>query len=182
MLAGPTMRFTQTDLFTVDPSSGGFRQWHGKFQSVDLLGAAQFIALLNVGCTAVTASASQTGGVWTVPVGDITIIIAADGSITVDTSRDTTPPTVSITSPAPGATVSGTITVRASASDNIEVAGVQFQYNGINFNAEVTTAPYSVTGNTTRVANGLYTLTARARDTAGNLTTSAPVTITVLNP
>jgi hypothetical protein len=182
MLAGPTMHFAQTDLFTADPLSGGFRQWHGKFQSVDLLGAAQFIALLNVGCTAVTASASQTGGVWTVPVGDITVIIAADGSITVDTSRDTTPPTVSVTSPAPGATVSGTLTMTASASDNIEVAGVQFQYNGINFDTEVTTAPYSVTGHTTGFANGLYTLTAVARDAAGNRTTSAPVTITVSNP
>src|SRR5712664_4862231 len=49
---------------------------------------------------------------------------------------DTTPPTVRITSPASGATVSGTITVTADASDNVGVAGVQFQYNGINFDRE----------------------------------------------
>src|SRR6266403_5659276 len=49
---------------------------------------------------------------------------------------DTTPPTVRITSPASGATVSGTITVTAAASANVRVAGVQFRYNGINFDAE----------------------------------------------
>src|SRR5713226_8017187 len=58
---------------------------------------------------------------------------------------DTTPPTVSITSPASGATVSGTISVTANASDNVGVAGVQFKYNGINFDTEKTSPPYSAT-------------------------------------
>jgi len=97
-------------------------------------------------------------------------------------SPDTTPPTVRITSPASGATVSGTITVAASASDNVGVVGVQFKYNGINFDTEKTTPPYSATGYTNNVPNGTYTLTAVARDAAGNLTTSAPVTVTVSNP
>ena len=178
MLAGPTMSFAQTNLFTVDPSSGGFRQWHGNFHSVELLGAAEFIALLNVGCTPTVASASKADGVWTVPLGDSTITIAADGSITVS---DTSPPTVAITAPASGATVSGMISVTASASDNFGVAGVQFKSNGANFGAENTTPPYSVTGDTTTVPNGMYTLTAVARDAAGNRTTSAPVTVTVFN-
>ena len=56
---------------------------------------------------------------------------------------DTTPPTVSVTSPAGGATVSGTITVTANASDNVGVAGVQFLLDGANLGAEDTTAPYS---------------------------------------
>ncbi len=182
MLAGPTVRFAQTDLFTATPIGNVPPQWHGKFYSVDLLGAAEFIALLNVGCAATTASASKTGGVWTARLGDRTITITADGGITVDASMDTTPPAVSITSPASASTVSGRITVTASASDNVGVAGVQFKYNGITFGPEMTTAPYSVTGNTTSVANGSYTLTAVARDTSGNRTTSAPVTVTVSNP
>ena len=115
---------------------------------------------------------------WTVPLGDSTITIAADGSITVS---DTSPPTVAITAPACGATVSGMISVTASASDNFGVAGVQFKSNGANFGAENTTPPYSVTGDTTTVPNGMYTLTAVARDAAGNRTTSAPVTVTVFN-
>ncbi len=94
---------------------------------------------------------------------------------------DTTPPTVRITSPASGATVSGTITIAADASDNVAVAGVQFKYNGINIGGEDTVAPYAVGADTTTVPDGSYTLTAVARDAAGNRTTSAPVAITVAN-
>lgn len=94
---------------------------------------------------------------------------------------DTTPPTVSITSPASGATVSGTTTVSASASDNVGVAGVQFLVDGSALGAEDTTSPYSASWNTTTVANGSHSLTARARDAAGNSTTSAAVSVTVSN-
>src|SRR5688500_18724864 len=54
---------------------------------------------------------------------------------------DNNPPAVRITSPASGATVSGTITVTAEASDDVGVAGVQFKYNDINFDAEDTSPP-----------------------------------------
>src|SRR5207244_4194616 len=95
---------------------------------------------------------------------------------------DTTPPTVSITSPASGATVSATITVSATASDNVGVAGVQFKLDGANLGAEDTTAsPYSTSWNTTAASNGSHTLTAVARDAAGNQKTSAAVTVTVSN-
>jgi hypothetical protein len=95
--------------------------------------------------------------------------------------QDNTPPQVAVTSPANGAVVSGTITITANASDNKAVAGVQFKYNGNNIGAEDTTAPYSVTGDTRTVPDGSYTLTAVARDAAGNRTTSSPVTITIAN-
>src|SRR5258708_5707746 len=94
---------------------------------------------------------------------------------------DTTPPTVSVTSPGSGATISGTTSVTASASDNVGVVGVQFRIDGANFGAEDTSAPYSVSWNTTGAANGSHTITAVARDAAGNRTTSAPVTVTVSN-
>jgi hypothetical protein len=105
--------------------------------------------------------------------------------VTVTVNNDTTPPTVGITSPASGVTVSGPLTVTASASDNVGVVGVQLKYDGANgsgnFGAELTTAPYSFTKDTAAVANGSYTLTAVARDAAGNLTVSAPVAVTVAN-
>src|SRR5262252_4231418 len=94
---------------------------------------------------------------------------------------DTTPPAVNLTAPSNGATVSGTVTVSASASDNVGVAGVQFTLDGANLGAEDTASPYSVSWNTTGVANGSHTLTATARDAAGNRTTSAAVTVTVSN-
>jgi hypothetical protein len=94
---------------------------------------------------------------------------------------DTTPPTVSITSPTSGASVSGTVTMTANASDNVGVAGVQFLLNGVNVGAEVTAAPYSAPWDTTTASRGPHTLTAVARDAAGNRATSAPVGVTVVN-
>jgi len=97
------------------------------------------------------------------------------------TVLDTTPPTVAITSPAIGAGVSGTVTVAAMASDNTGVVGVQLKLDGTNLGAELTAAPYAVAWNTAAVADGTHTLTAVARDTAGNLTTAAAVAVTVSN-
>jgi hypothetical protein len=97
-------------------------------------------------------------------------------------STDTTAPTVSITAPLGGAVVSGSaVTVSASASDNIGVAGVQFKMDAVNLGAEDTASPYSISWNTTGAANGSRSLTAVARDTAGNIATSAVVTVTVTN-
>jgi hypothetical protein len=97
------------------------------------------------------------------------------------TSGDTTPPTVSVTAPADGATVSATIPVTASAADNVGVAGVQFKLDGLLLGPEDTAAPYTINWDTATVANGSHALTAVARDAAGNATTSATVTITVSN-
>jgi hypothetical protein len=94
---------------------------------------------------------------------------------------DTTPPTVSVTAPAPGATVNGTVTVSASASDNVGVLGVQFYLDTGTLGPEDTTPPYSVPWTTTSVPNGNHTLYARARDAAGNVTTSTGVDVIVFN-
>ncbi len=93
---------------------------------------------------------------------------------------DTTPPTAAITAPANGATVSGSVTVSADASDNIGVTRVEF-YAGATLIGSDTSAPYSASWNTAAVANGAYTLTAQAFDAAGNTTTSAGVPVTVNN-
>jgi len=95
---------------------------------------------------------------------------------------DTTPPTVSMTAPSQGATVNGTVSVSATATDDTGVIGVQFKLDGNNLGSEDFTAPYSISWNSTAVSNGAHTLTAVARDGAGNSTPSAPVSITVSNP
>src|SRR5204862_1100983 len=69
----------------------------------------------------------------------------------------------------------------ANASDNIGVVGVQFLLDGVNVGAEVTAAPYSAPWDTTTASRSPHTLTAVARDAAGNRTTSAPVSVTVVN-
>ncbi len=122
--------------------------------------------------TAVARDAS--GNTATSAAVSVTVLNAA-------LSADTTPPTVSMTAPTAGATVTGTVTVSASASDNVGVAGVQFKLDGVNLGAEVTAAPYSVSWDTTTAPDAAHTLTAVARDAAGNSATSAPVSVTVSN-
>lgn len=91
-------------------------------------------------------------------------------------------PTVSLTNPATG-NVSGTIIVSANASDNVGVVGVQFRLNGTTLGSEDTSAPYSVSWNTTGLVVGsTYTLSAVARDAAGLMTTSTGVSVTVQAP
>src|SRR5262249_11665476 len=103
-------------------------------------------------------------------------------STTVTTvTPDSTSPTVTLTSPSNGSSVSGTVTMSANAADNVGVAGVQFMVDGVNWGTEDPTAPYSVSWNTSAVANGTHTLTARARDAAGNQTSSTAITVNVNN-
>ena len=94
---------------------------------------------------------------------------------------DTTAPTVDISAPTAGATVSATVAVGANAADNVGVFGVQFLLDGAPLNAEDTTAPYATSWDTTATPNGNHQLTARARDAAGNSTTSAVRNVTVTN-
>ena len=95
---------------------------------------------------------------------------------------DTAPPAVSVTSPANSATVSGTVSVTGNASDNVGVVSVQFQIDTGNVGGPITSTPYSYSWDTTQASNGSHTITAVARDAAGNQATSIGVTVTVSNP
>src|SRR5258706_211726 len=125
-----------------------------------------------------TTTAANGAHTLTARARDAAGITTTSAAVTVTVSNDTTPPTVSLTAPANGATVSSTIPVTASAADNVGVSGVQFLLDGANLGLEDTAAPYAVSWPTTTAANGVHTLTARARDAAGNTTTSAAVTVT----
>src|SRR6185295_1893464 len=60
-------------------------------------------------------------------------------AVSVTVNNDVMPPTVSMTAPSGGSTVTGTaVTVSASAADNVGVAGVQFLLDGAALGAEVT--------------------------------------------
>jgi Concanavalin A-like lectin/glucanases superfamily/Domain of unknown function (DUF1929)/Bacterial Ig domain/Glyoxal oxidase N-terminus/Fibronectin type III domain len=96
-------------------------------------------------------------------------------------AEDLQPPTVAITSPGNGSSVSGTITVTATASDNKSVAGVRFRVDGVDIGPEDTTNPFSISWNSASVVNGSHTLVAIARDAAGNTAVSANVTVVVTN-
>jgi fibronectin type 3 domain-containing protein len=108
-------------------------------------------------------------------------VSGASNEASAQVTADTTGPTVVVTAPGAGTTVSGTVAVTANASDDVGVAGVQFRLDGQNLGAEDTSAPYSVSWNTTTATNASHTLSAVARDAAGNVGTAADVTVTVDN-
>ncbi|HEY0194949.1 MAG TPA: Ig-like domain-containing protein, partial [Kofleriaceae bacterium] len=93
---------------------------------------------------------------------------------------DTTAPTVSVTAPASGATLSGTVNVTATASDNVGVTRVDVLVDGAVVGSDAT-APYAVALNTASLANGAHKITARAVDAASNTGTSAAISVTVAN-
>lgn len=93
---------------------------------------------------------------------------------------DTQAPSVSLTGPAAGSRVSGTVHVSAEASDNVGVSRVLFYVDGA-LAGEVTTAPFTWSWKTDSVPDGEHTLVANAYDAAGNVGKSAPVRVTVTN-
>jgi len=93
---------------------------------------------------------------------------------------DTVPPEAALTSPSPGAVLTGTVTVSAAASDNLGVVAVDF-FEGETLLGTDAAEPFGVMWNTRSVANGSHTLMARARDVAGNVMASLPVTVTTDN-
>jgi len=100
---------------------------------------------------------------------------------------DMAPPIVSLWSPglSGSSTLTGTVTLVATAVDDQALLGVQFALNGQPIGAEVlaaaTPAKFPLTWDSHGLANGTYTLTATARDAAGHRTTSAGVTVTISN-
>jgi hypothetical protein len=104
----------------------------------------------------------------------------SQGSATV---TDTQPPIVSVVAPASDATVGGTMSVIAAASDNVYVTGVQFQADGVNLGSAVVSLPFEqLNVPTFLLSNGPHIITAIAYDAAGNSSVSAPITVTVNNP
>jgi serine protease len=95
--------------------------------------------------------------------------------------QDGTSPTVALSSPGADSLVSGTTSVSATADDNVGVAGVQFKAGGGNIGAQDTSAPFETDLSTSAYDDGYLTLTAVARDAAGNETTSEARTVVVAN-
>ncbi|PVZ60827.1 galactose oxidase-like domain-containing protein, partial [Arthrobacter sp. H-02-3] len=162
--------------------------WTASTDNVGVTGYRVFRAGSQIGAPATTSfidttATASTTYVYTVKAFDAAGNLSADSTpVSITTpAADTIPPTVSLASPANGSTVSGTIAVTATASDDQGVAGVQFKLDGANLSAESTAPPYSVQWDTTTVAGGTHTLTAIARDAAGNTATATAVTVTVSN-
>ncbi|MDB5163684.1 MAG: hypothetical protein JWS12_301 [Candidatus Saccharibacteria bacterium] len=92
---------------------------------------------------------------------------------------DSTPPKVTLTSPANGATISGSVNVAATASDNVGVTKVNFEVDGTQVSS-ITASPFTYSWDTSKVTNAAHTVKATAYDAANNTNTST-VTVTVNN-
>lgn len=97
---------------------------------------------------------------------------------------------LNVVSPVFAETLSGVVTLTATADDNIGVVGVQFQLDGANLGSEVLSYPFTLLWNSTAVPDGVHTITVAARDAAGNRQFSSmtatldnsPPTISVTSP
>ncbi|WP_224367984.1 extracellular catalytic domain type 1 short-chain-length polyhydroxyalkanoate depolymerase [Hyalangium versicolor] len=93
-------------------------------------------------------------------------------------NSDTAAPSVSLSAPTNGASVSGTVQVTANASDNVAVSKVEFFIDNALVGTD-TASPYAYAWNSAAATNGTHVLVAKAYDAAGNKTTSATVSVTV---
>ncbi|MFL5350888.1 MAG: Ig-like domain-containing protein [Hyalangium sp.] len=123
-----------------------------------------------------------------VPNGNHTLTLKAydptgnvgTATLTVRTDNDLIPPTVALTAPAQGSTLTGTVTFSANASDDHAVTQVTFYVGNIQAGS-VYSAPYNITFNTRSFPNGAKVITAKAYDAAANVTTSSAVNVTFDN-
>lgn len=127
-------------------------------------------------------STSVSNGAYTVQATAVdTIGQTASDSLSINVNNVTDmPPTVSITSPAAGSSVSGTVSIAATATDDLGVASVKFYIDGTLVSTD-TTSPYSHSWNTTTATNGSHSLRTVAQDSAGHSTTQT-IAVTVGNP
>jgi peptidoglycan/xylan/chitin deacetylase (PgdA/CDA1 family) len=142
------------------------------------------------------ATSTWQQAVWTTPVvpDGVTgmsfgLTLASNGFLTVDDfglqdaaptgSADTTPPSVSISSPASGSTVSGTVSITVKASDNVSVDHLDYLIDGAVVESE-TDGFNNYSWYTRNLTNGTHTIAVRAVDPSGNATTTK-ITVYVSN-
>ncbi|MBC7708119.1 carbohydrate-binding protein [Polaromonas sp.] len=117
-------------------------------------------------------SFSATGTPPAAPV----LTVGPQATATPIPAADITPPTTSLTNPANGATISGSVSVTATATDNVSVTSLEYLLDGV---IKGTGATHTL--NTTTIANGAHTIQFKAYDAAGNIGASPVVSVTVNN-
>ena len=188
-----------TTKVTVTPQVAGVHTTAQK-KSTDVAPTiGQFPPVSNTDTSSDTASNNPSSTMNPAPAGStgpVSNVLAVISSTTAPTNTGTTmttpttpttptppvlvPPTVSITSPANNATVSGIQTVTVNATDNKSVSLVTFVIDG-QTGATSPNAPFSFSWDTTKLTNGTHTIAAIATDSDNLSATSATVTVTVNN-
>jgi len=150
------------------------------FSAPIVAGVAALVISVNPGLTApqiqdiLKQSADDLGpGGWDSTYGSGRVNAAAAVNLAAGSSApvpDSTPPSVGITYPSAGSTVSGLVTVQISATDNVGISSVCLNIDGFAVGTD-NAAPYSFSWDTRTVSNGTHTLTATSSDAAGNIAT-----------
>lgn len=166
---GPTSSLTGISVSITGTNAGDFAQTNNCGTTL----AGSSTCTINVtftpagyGSRTATLSVSDSAGTQT--------------STLTGTGKDVTPPTTQITAPANNATVSGNVTVTATATDNVGVTSIQIYIDGV-LKSSGTTSPFNYTWNSTTVTNGSHTIYSKAYDAAGNVGTSTTITVKVNN-
>ncbi len=155
--------------------------------SISGTNAADFAQTSNCGTTVAAGSSCTVNVTFTPSIYgaesatlSVTDSAGTQSSSLTGTGKDVTAPTTQITAPANGATVSGTVTVTATASDNVGVTSMQIYIDGTQV-AAGTSSSLSYSWNTANASNATHTIYSKASDAAGNVGTSSTVTVTVNN-
>ncbi len=188
--------YTSTSMtFDVNLTDGNVHQVALYCLDLETTARTETISILNASTNAVLSSQPMSNfhngvyAVWNLQ-GHVTIQVTFTGGLNAVLSgiffgQNAPPPpapSVNITSPTAG-TVSGSTTLAVNATSTIGIASVQFQLDGTNLGAPLTGGgpAYSTPWSTVTATNGPHTLTAIAKDTLGQKTTSAAVAVTVSN-
>ena len=132
----------------------------------------------------VTSAPATVDGFYTISATSTNLgatSFTASKTATYVVSDDIQNPTVAITSPVSNATVAGSVTVAADASDDVAVTKVEFFLGGTLRRTD-TTSPYTYNWDTTRDADARYVLAAKAFDAKGKTATVGQWVTVANNP
>jgi Big-like domain-containing protein/polysaccharide deacetylase len=168
--------------YTRNASTGAYTFWQqsGFFPASSSYAEATFTTAAVPATTDAVSFGFSITQVGSMTVDDMGMTQATAPPPPPPPSTDTTPPTASLGAPADGATVSGSVSLQATADDDTGVTRVDF-LDGATLIGSSNAGPYATSWDTTKVVDGSHSLTAVAYDAAGNQGASTAVTVTVHN-
>ena len=103
-------------------------------------------------------------------------VSAASITVNIQNVADSTPPSITISSPTDGSRVSVNLPVYVNTSDNVKVVRVELYADGVLV-ASSSSAPFTTKWNTKKIPAGAHNLQCRAYDAAGNSGVSQVVNV-----